>query len=359
MQVAFGLCLSVEAMVLFPAVDMDPLGKSTSTVHSKAKLAAEDDPGLPVRQDWQEGDGNYVAPELLAHATEPTAAADMYSLGATAYECATGGLPPRLGAGGGEACAGLKGGLQATGCSAALAGLVAALLQPNPRKRPTAEVRCPTRAKFASTRRLPFSLSLLISADFLANHTMSGTRYLQAKRSKRLPLVQGRSGACMVIVRKVPCLVRIDMAVTSVSETAQEVLRRVDALSRGVILPDPTCLSGVESPIAGLVRAVTPLVLEDTRPEAGGASGFRVRVYARSCSYSGILSSHFRGGVTPLAAMALSCFTRCMHDLDLQALSPCMGSITSSGNPPAVIYCETRSHERRVGSSTLHVCRLT
>ena len=40
-----------------------------------------------------------MAPELLAHATEPTAAADMYSLGATAYECATGGLPPRLGAG--------------------------------------------------------------------------------------------------------------------------------------------------------------------------------------------------------------------------------------------------------------------
>ena len=113
--------------------------------------AGSPDPGPPVRQDWQEGDGNYVAPELLAHATEPTAAADMYSLGATAYECATGGLPPRLGGGaGGEACAGLTGGMRAMGCSAALESLVAALLQPDPRKRPTAEVRRLTRAAAAS-----------------------------------------------------------------------------------------------------------------------------------------------------------------------------------------------------------------
>jgi hypothetical protein len=34
-------------------------------------------PGLWRRQDWQEGDGDYVAPELLAHTTPPTAAADM------------------------------------------------------------------------------------------------------------------------------------------------------------------------------------------------------------------------------------------------------------------------------------------
>jgi len=94
-----------------------------------------------------------VAPELLAHATEPTAAADMYSLGATAYECATGGLPPRLGGAGGEASAGLKGRLQATGCSAALESLVTGLLEPDPRKRPTAEARRLTRAVPASMSR--------------------------------------------------------------------------------------------------------------------------------------------------------------------------------------------------------------
>jgi len=65
------------------------------------------------------------------------------------------------------------------------------------------------------------------------------------------------------------------VAVTRVPGTAQEVLRRVDALSRGAIGCDPAGLNGVESPIAGLVRAVTPLVLEDVRAEAGGALGSR------------------------------------------------------------------------------------
>lgn len=41
-------------------------------------------------QDWEEGDGNYVAPELLNDQNELTPAADIYSLGATLYECATG-----------------------------------------------------------------------------------------------------------------------------------------------------------------------------------------------------------------------------------------------------------------------------
>ena len=41
-------------------------------------------------QDWEEGDGKYVAPELLNGQEEPTPAADIYSLGATLYECATG-----------------------------------------------------------------------------------------------------------------------------------------------------------------------------------------------------------------------------------------------------------------------------
>ena len=81
-----------------------------------------------------------MAPELLAHATEPTAAADMYSLGATAYECATGGLLPRFGGGG--AAQGPNGGLPSLGCSAHLEALIAVLLHPEPTRRPTAEVRC-------------------------------------------------------------------------------------------------------------------------------------------------------------------------------------------------------------------------
>lgn len=48
-----------------------------------------------VLQDWEEGDGKYVAPELLDAGVEPTPAADIYSLGATLYECAT-GMPQRL-----------------------------------------------------------------------------------------------------------------------------------------------------------------------------------------------------------------------------------------------------------------------
>ena len=40
--------------------------------------------------DWEEGDGDYVAPELLKSGCEPTSAADVFSLGATLYECATG-----------------------------------------------------------------------------------------------------------------------------------------------------------------------------------------------------------------------------------------------------------------------------
>lgn len=49
--------------------------------------------GLAVAReskDWEEGDGDYVAPELLRTGIEPTPAADIFSLGATLYECATG-----------------------------------------------------------------------------------------------------------------------------------------------------------------------------------------------------------------------------------------------------------------------------
>ena len=99
---------------------------------------------------WEEGDGRYVAPELLsssaaASSPRPTPAADVFSLGATLFECATGKPPPR----GGEA-------LPAAGAATAivaafaarpsssspslslLAGLVAAAMLPDPRARPSA-----------------------------------------------------------------------------------------------------------------------------------------------------------------------------------------------------------------------------
>ena len=40
-------------------------------------------------QEWQEGDGHYLAPELLQGAA-PTPAADVFSLGCTLFECLTG-----------------------------------------------------------------------------------------------------------------------------------------------------------------------------------------------------------------------------------------------------------------------------
>jgi serine/threonine protein kinase len=40
--------------------------------------------------DWEEGDGDYLAPELLGPRAEPSPKADIFSLGATLYECATG-----------------------------------------------------------------------------------------------------------------------------------------------------------------------------------------------------------------------------------------------------------------------------
>ncbi|KAK2075953.1 hypothetical protein QBZ16_001289 [Prototheca wickerhamii] len=45
-------------------------------------------------RDWEEGDGDYVAPELL-RGCEPTPAADMFSLGASLFQCATGRKLPR------------------------------------------------------------------------------------------------------------------------------------------------------------------------------------------------------------------------------------------------------------------------
>lgn len=51
-------------------------------------------PATLVQQDWEEGDGDYVAPELLARGGEPSPASDVFSLGATLYECATGDGAP-------------------------------------------------------------------------------------------------------------------------------------------------------------------------------------------------------------------------------------------------------------------------
>ena len=46
--------------------------------------------GSACGQDWEEGDGDTLAPELLGDA-QPTPACDVFSLGATLYELATGG----------------------------------------------------------------------------------------------------------------------------------------------------------------------------------------------------------------------------------------------------------------------------
>lgn len=55
--------------------------------------------GLAVAKEsneWEEGDGDYVAPELLKSGSEPSPSADIFSLAATLYECATGEVLPRM-----------------------------------------------------------------------------------------------------------------------------------------------------------------------------------------------------------------------------------------------------------------------
>eukprot|EP01018_Ginkgo_biloba_P022475 Gb_12248 [translate_table: standard] len=80
--------------------------------------------------DWEEGDGGYVAPELLRE-QEPGPEADMYSFGAMAYEWATGKLFPRSNQD--------RGLIQIPACrSDALSSLVCALLNPFRDKRPSA-----------------------------------------------------------------------------------------------------------------------------------------------------------------------------------------------------------------------------
>eukprot|EP00894_Picocystis_sp_ML_P000984 jgi/Pico_ML_1/51501/g2524.t1 len=85
-------------------------------------------------EDWEEGDGAYLAPELLNDLAEPTTAADMYSLGAMLYECATGTTLPR-------SCLDrekITTKVQLPGRSEALSGLLQYLLASAPQDRPTA-----------------------------------------------------------------------------------------------------------------------------------------------------------------------------------------------------------------------------
>lgn len=54
-----------------------------------------------IRNEWaaEDGDGDYVAPEMLDNHQTPGAPADIYSLGVTMYECATLKKLPRSGEG--------------------------------------------------------------------------------------------------------------------------------------------------------------------------------------------------------------------------------------------------------------------
>ncbi|KAG6556607.1 hypothetical protein Mapa_001548 [Marchantia paleacea] len=81
--------------------------------------------------DWEEGDGGYVAPELLRD-EEPGPEADMYSFGVMVYEWTTGFKLPRSGP--------LREGKidLPKSRSQDIENLVKALLSPNPSKRPTA-----------------------------------------------------------------------------------------------------------------------------------------------------------------------------------------------------------------------------
>ncbi|GAB4813157.1 hypothetical protein N2152v2_000203 [Parachlorella kessleri] len=82
---------------------------------------------------WEEGDGDYVAPELLRAQGSPSPAADVYSLGATLYECATGSKLSQVLHGGGLACD-----ASLPGRSLALQELLRWMLQPDPARRPSA-----------------------------------------------------------------------------------------------------------------------------------------------------------------------------------------------------------------------------
>ena len=96
--------------------------------------------GLAVAKettDWEEGDGDYVAPELLRAGCEPSSAADIFSLGATLYECATGQKLPRKESSA-EAAEAVGTGLASAACPEPLVALVQAMLLTDPLRRPNA-----------------------------------------------------------------------------------------------------------------------------------------------------------------------------------------------------------------------------
>jgi membrane-associated tyrosine/threonine-specific cdc2-inhibitory kinase len=78
----------------------------------------------------EEGDGGYVAPELLADDAAPSAAADVFSFGATLLEAATCAPPPRGQYGAPVALP--------PGRSEALQVVLQAMLRPDPTQRPSA-----------------------------------------------------------------------------------------------------------------------------------------------------------------------------------------------------------------------------
>ena len=82
-------------------------------------------------QGWEEGDGAFLAPELLQVGVEPSTAADIFSLGATLYQCATGNMLQRQ-EGPGPAQAPLP------ERPPAFQQLVRSMLQPTPEGRPLA-----------------------------------------------------------------------------------------------------------------------------------------------------------------------------------------------------------------------------
>eukprot|EP00887_Chlorella_sp_A99_P006047 scaffold22.g6047.t1 len=93
------------------------------------------------RSDWEEGDGAFVAPELLQVGGEPSPAADVFSLGATLYAAATGEQLAR-GEGAGLAEAALP------GRPPAFQQLVRSMLQRAPEARPSASQVCQFAVQF-------------------------------------------------------------------------------------------------------------------------------------------------------------------------------------------------------------------
>ncbi|KAG0582788.1 hypothetical protein KC19_3G085800 [Ceratodon purpureus] len=82
--------------------------------------------------DWEEGDGGYLAPELLQE-EDPSPKADIYSFGAMAFEWVTGVQLPRTRAAGEDIPR------MPSWRSEALCSLVHAMLNPDPIKRPSAD----------------------------------------------------------------------------------------------------------------------------------------------------------------------------------------------------------------------------